>query len=296
MTAGPQLTFHGVRGSTPCDGRQYERYGGNTSCVSLELAGHDPIIFDLGTGARAYGDVVSARAQRLIEANAATPFRATVFLTHLHWDHVIGLPFFTPVFRPDAVVDVYGPAQPEGLGPTFTGLMSPPYFPITPAQLGGTIRFHDTSADEFALDGAKVRTRWVRHTDPALGFRVELGGGSVTYISDHAQGCCPDEPDDYVPEDVLELCDGVDVVVHDAQHTNEEFEVKRHFGHCTVEYALLVAREAGAKQVVLFHHCPTHSDDNVDVILRDARDLADRMGAPPVVAAYEGMRLRLGER
>jgi ribonuclease BN (tRNA processing enzyme) len=292
----PVLTFHGVRGSTPCDGQHYARYGGSTSSVSLEAKGHAPVIFDLGTGVRAYGDVVTAQQVVDLTANrAASPYHANVLLTHLHWDHIIGLPFFTPAFRPDARIVVHGPRQPEGsLGEVFAGVMRPPYFPITPDQLGGDVRFVDVANDAFALNGAKVTSRWVRHTDPALGFRVDLEGRSVTYISDHGPGCVTDDPDDYVPPRVLELCDGVDVLIHDAQHTLDEYEAKRHFGHSSIEYAVHVAHEAGVKRLVLFHHCPTHSDDDVDAILTHARDLASRRGRLEVVAAHEGMRLELG--
>jgi ribonuclease BN (tRNA processing enzyme) len=295
--AGPTVTFYGVRGSTPCDGHQYSRYGGNTSSVALEAPGHAPVIFDLGTGVRAYGDIITARQVADLTANRArSPYEANVLLTHLHWDHVIGLPFFTPAFRPDARISVHGPRQADGpLGEVFAGVMRPPYFPITPDQLGADVHFIDVGDDEFALNGAKVRSRWVRHTDPALGFRVDLEGHAVTYISDHGPGCVPDDPDDHVPTGVLELCDGVDVLIHDAQHTVAEFEAKRHFGHSSIDYAVHVAREAGAKRLVLFHHCPTHSDDDVDHILTYAQDLSARVDGPEIIASHEGLVLDLAD-
>jgi phosphoribosyl 1,2-cyclic phosphodiesterase len=188
-------------------------------------------------------------------------------------------------------MNIYGPRQADGpLGEIFAGVMRPPYFPITPSQLGGTVSFHDTGDDEFAINGAKVRSRWVRHTDPTLGFRMELEGVSAAYLSDHGPGCVPDDPDDYVPDGVLELCDSVDVLMHDAQHTHDEYETKRHFGHSSVEYAVHVAREAGARTLVLFHHCPSHGDDAVDELLVRARDLASQgAGGLEVVAASEGL-------
>lgn len=294
-SGGPALTFYGVRGSTPCDGHQYSRYGGSTSSVALDAPGHAPVIFDLGTGVRAYGDVVTARQLVDLQANrAASPYGANVLLTHLHWDHIIGLPFFTPAFRPDATINVFGPRQAEGpLGEVFAGVMRPPYFPITPDQLGGNVSFIDVGNDGFALNGAKVMSRWVRHTDPALGFRVELDGRSVTYISDHGPGCITDDPDDYIPPGVLELCDGVDVLIHDAQHTADEYEAKRHFGHSSIDYAVHVGREAGVRRLVLFHHCPTHSDDDLDRILTQAQDLSARIDGPEIIAAHEGLRIDL---
>jgi ribonuclease BN (tRNA processing enzyme) len=172
--------------------------------------------------------------------------------------------------------------------------MQPPYFPITPDEMGGSVTFFDTTADDFGVNGAKVRSRWVRHTDPTLGYRVDLEGASVAYISDHGQGCSPGQPDEFVPDDVLDLCDGTDLLIHDAQHTAPEFEVKRHFGHCTIDYAVRVAAQAGARRLALFHHCPTHSDDDIDRMLAYARDVSAKTGGPEIVAAREGMRLSVG--
>ena len=146
------------------------------------------------------------------------------------------------------------------------------------------------------MNGAKVRSRWVRHTDPTLGFRLELEGTSVAYLSDHGPGCVPGDADDFVPTGVLELCDGVDVLMHDAQHTSAEYETKRHFGHSTIEYAVHVAQEAGARTLVLFHHCPTHGDNDVDAMLAHARDLASKGSALEVLAAHEGLVLPVTPR
>lgn len=258
--------------------------------MSLEAEDHPPVIFDMGTGMRPCGQYL-ANAPRN-GANGA--FHGTVLLTHLHWDHIQGLPFFAPVSRRDATLDVYGPAQEEGaLADVFRGVMRPPYFPITPNELHGTVRFHGAGTDDFPVGGAKVRSRWVRHTSPTIGFRVELDGVAVAYVSDHGPGCS-DDPDDYVPPDVLDLCDGVDVLIHDSQHTCEEFESKRHFGHSTIDYAVHVAVESGAHQLVLFHHCPTHGDDAVDRMLVQAGEIAERArGNLRVIAASEGLTLEV---
>lgn len=283
-----RVTFWGVRGSTPCDGHQYDRYGGNTSCVEIASEGHDPVVFDLGTGLRSYGEHLEAEGRR-------DGYRASVLLTHLHWDHIQGLPFFAPLAAGGGAITVFGPEQADGpLAEVFRGVMSPPYFPITPEQLRGDVGFEAVGRDDFPANGAKVKARWVRHTDPTLGFRVEIDGFAVAYLPDHGPGTVPDDPELYVPDDVLELCDGADLVIHDAQHTTSEYELKRSWGHCTVEYAVHVAREAGARELALFHHCPSHGDDRLDEILRDARDLVARTGGPPVVAASDGLVLELG--
>jgi ribonuclease BN (tRNA processing enzyme) len=121
-----------------------------------------------------------------------------------------------------------------------------------------------------------------------------MEGFSVAYLSDHGPGTVPDDPDEYVPHDVLELCDGVDLLINYAQHTADEYELKRDWGHCTIEYAIHVAREAGSRHLALFHHCPSHGDDRLDTILRDARDLVARIGGPEVFAASDGLQYRLG--
>ena len=184
------------------------RYGGHSSCVSLEADGQPPIVFDLGTGLRPYGESIDG------------PFHGTSLLSHLHWDHVQGLPFFAPLHRAETTLDVYGPRQPDApLDEVFAQLMRPPFFPIRPRDLTGDLRFHDTGDDDFPIGSAKVRARWVRHVGPTLGYRVDWNGVSVAYIPDHGPGCCPDDADDYIPQEILELCDGVDVLIHDAQHT-----------------------------------------------------------------------------
>jgi phosphoribosyl 1,2-cyclic phosphodiesterase len=293
------VTFHGVRGSTPCDGPHLARYGGNTSCVAIEVDGQGPIVFDLGTGLRNLGLSV-------LEAGNAADFHGTVLLSHLHWDHVQGLPFFVPLHCPGSTLDVYGPRQYEGpLGEVFGGMMRPPYFPITPEQLEGTVRFHDVDNDDFPVPGttAKVRSRWIRHVGPTLGYRLEWQGRSIAYLSDHGQGCGAAPPghgdfggspaDDYIPDEVLDICDGVDLLIHDAQHTPDEFENKRHWGHCTIDYAVHVAREAGASTLALFHHDPIHTDEQIDGFLVQARDTASRIGGSEVIAAAEGLVLPL---
>jgi len=277
-----RVVFNGVRGSTPCAGPEYARVGGHSSCVALETDDAPPIIFDLGTGLRPY-------AGRCTEE-----FHGTALLSHLHWDHVQGLPFFTPLHREGSSFDVYGPRQESGpLGDVFAELMRPPFFPIMPSQLTGDVRFHGTGEDDFPVGGAKVRSRWVRHVGPTLGFRVDFHGLSVAYIPDHGPGCCPDDADDFIPDAVLELCDGVDVLIHDAQHTVAEYEPKRHWGHCTVDYAVHVGREAGARRLALFHHDPSHGDDAIAVIERDAADFSARIGGPEVTAAYDGLEIKL---
>lgn len=275
-----ELTFYGTRGSCPCAGEQYAFYGGNTACVGVSIEGAEPIVLDLGTGARALGAVLDA---------GQVPLRASVLLTHLHLDHVIGLPFFAPLRHNDSVIDIYGPRQTAGdLFDALGALVQPPFFPIPLAMLPGRVFCHDTGDEDLAIGGAKVRARSVFHRGPTLGYRIEADGGSVAYIPDHQQ---PTEETD-LDDSVLELCAGVDVLVHDGQYTDAELALKPHWGHSTVDFAVRIAREAGVRQLVLFHHDPAHTDADIDRLLDRARKLAgDRFA---VGAARQGERLTPG--
>lgn len=276
------VTFYGVRGSTPCPCDGNRRYGGNTSCVALESPGHDPIVLDLGTGLRFWGLTLPHDGS----------FRGSALVTHIHWDHVQGLPFFTPVLKPGAEFDVYGPPpNGETLADAFSQFLRPPFFPVDVKGLLGEIRFHDVDNVDFELDGAKVLARRVPHVGTTNGYRVELGGATVAYLSDHQM---PYDGSHVVTDDVLALCDGVDLVIHDAQYTRAEFTEKYHWGHCTVDFAVHVAHEAGARRLALFHHDPGHMDDDVDRMLQAARDLAARTNVEEVLAGYEGLSLSLG--
>lgn len=279
-----ELTFYGTRGSCPCAGEQYTVYGGNTSCVGVTFDAGEPIILDLGTGLRALGAALVGP-----DAAGAAPFRASVLLTHLHLDHVVGLPFFAPLRDRDSLLTIYGPRQAEGdLNDALSVLVRPPFFPIPLALLPGRIRCHDTADEDLAIGPAKVRARSVPHRGPTLGYRIEADGATVAYIPDHQQ---PAEEGD-LDDSVLELCAGVDVLIHDSQYTDAELAAKPHWGHSTVAYAVRIAREAGARQLVLFHHDPAHSDADVDQLVGRARQLAgDRFA---VGAAREGERLTPG--
>ena len=278
------MTFYGVRGSTPCPCEENLRYGGNTACVALESPGSDPIVLDLGTGLRYWGETLAKDGS----------FHGSALITHLHWDHVQGLPFFVPADRAGAQLDIYGPAQEDGLGleAAFEEFMRPPYFPVRFTDLRGTYRFHDVTDCDLAVGDAKVRVRTVPHVGNTNGYRVDMAGATVAYISDHQM---PMDGDITPPEGALELADGADLLIHDAQYTPEEFAEKRHWGHCTVEFAVNLAKEAGVKTLALFHHDPAHGDDAVDGMLERALAARGGAGAPTdIVAAFEGLTISLG--
>ena len=276
-----KVTFFGVRGSTPCHGPAVARYGGNTSCVAVEVPGHDPVFLDLGTGARDLG-------HRL--PNDGT-FRGVCLLSHLHWDHAQGLPFFTPLHACGAVLDVYAPRQDDGrsVADAIDQVIRPPLFPVTVHDLPGSVRFHDTDDGTFQIGEIRVTARTVPHVGPTLGFRLEWGGRSLAYVSDHQQ---PSGDRYELSPAVRELADGVDLLIHDAQYTPEEFAHKQTWGHCTADFALWVAGQCNVRQLALFHHDPTRSDEALDELGVRAVEHGRRAGFS-VEMAVEGLTLDL---
>lgn len=277
-----QVTFFGVRGSTPCDGDDISRYGGNTSCVAVRVPGEPPLFFDLGTGARYFGTTLPQDGT----------FRGTCLLSHLHWDHTQGLPFFTPLLHEGAELDVYAPAQEDGrsVADVINTVIRPPLFPVTIDQLPGMVRFHDVADEEFRVGSFKVMSRMVPHVGPTLGYRIEWGGRSIAYLSDHQQ---PHDGSFAVSEGARELIEGVDLLIHDSQYTPSEFEKKATWGHCTIDYAIWLAGHCHASRLALFHHDPSRSDVALDEVVRCAAAAGARMGVQ-VFAASEGLVVDLG--
>lgn len=280
-----RLTFCGVRGSTPAPGREFVRYGGHTSCVAVSSGDGPPqLVLDAGTGLTAVTPLL-----------AGQPFDGAILLGHLHWDHTHGLPFFRGGGVPGARVDVYLPEQGASAEAVLERAISPPHFPIAPAQLGAGWTFTGIPEGPRRVEGFDVLAREIPHKGGrAFGYRVTLGGASVAYLSDHSPtslGAGPDGLGERHPA-ATELARRADVLIHDAQHLAAQFPGVGYLGHASVEYAVALAREAGARTLVLFHHDPLRTDDAVDAILSHARGVAD--GAVEVVAAYEGLVLEPG--
>ena len=277
-----------MRGSTPCHGSEIARYGGNTSCVSVAVPGHDPVLFDLGTGLRYFG----------VTCDPDSAFRGTCLLSHLHWDHIQGLPFFSPLLREGGQLTVYSPHPDEGrsVAQVMADTIRPPMFPVPLDQLPGSLDFVEATDTEFVLTGrsedadpVQVMTRLIPHVGATAGYRLSWRNLTVSYLSDHQQ---PMDGSMTVASGALELCRDADIVIHDAQYTPEEFATKRDWGHCTVDYAINVAAQAGARKLVLFHHDPSHHDDLVDQLASEAAERGRAYGLE-VVAAYEGLTVTL---
>ncbi len=274
-----RLQFCGVRGSTPAPGPDFVRYGGHTSCVAVTHDGAQApvLLLDAGTGVR--------RVTALLDGR---PFTGTILLTHLHWDHVQGLPFFRAGDREDARVTLLLPEQDGGVGAAevLARAMSPPHFPIGPSELRGCWRFGTIGPGRLQAEGFTVEAREIPHKGgKTLGYRVSDGRSVAAYVTDHcptALGPGPDGWGEYHPA-AVELAAGADVLIHDAQLLAEEVAAQAAFGHAAADYVVGLARTAGARSVVLFHHQPDRTDDALD-------RLADRFAASPVpvtVAAEE---------
>jgi len=271
------VTFYGVRGSTPCHGPDVARVGGNTSCVAVEVPGSEAILLDLGTGARYFG----------IDHDVDHVFRGHCLLSHFHWDHIQGLPFFPPLLRSGGLLELHGPT-PEGhssIGDVVDSMLRPPLFPVGVTDLPGEVRYHDHLDDDFSIGEVEVMSRVIPHLGVTLGYRLEWNGRVVAYLSDHQQ---PGVGSSDVAPSALELCAGADLVIHDAQYTDAEFATKADWGHCTIDYAIAVAAQAGAKTVALFHHDPCHDDDMLDAVAARCGEM--RCGVE-VVIAREGLTI-----
>jgi phosphoribosyl 1,2-cyclic phosphodiesterase len=266
-----KLDLLGVRGSTAAPGPEFVRYGGHTSCVAVTADGGDrpTLVLDAGTGLRA----LTARLE-------GAAYDGSILLSHLHWDHMQGLPFFAAGDRGASRVDLYLPAQ-AGLSgrDLLAQTLSPPAFPITPEGLRGHWTFHALADGQHGIEGFEVTAVDIEHKGGrTFGYRVDDASGSIAYLPDHA-------PAAGMSDELLRVLDGVDVLLHDAQFLEGERPVAVDYGHATVQDAVSLAAHCGAQTVVLFHHSPVRSDGALDEIARWAPELAEDLR---VLVAREG--------
>ena len=264
----------GVRGSTPAPGADFVRYGGHTSCLAVTAEGGDrpTLVLDAGTGLRSLTAILDGAA-----------FDGSIVLSHLHWDHVQGLPFFAAGDRADARVDLYVPAQDGRSGRDLLAQsLAPPSFPITPEGLRGTWAFHALEPGEHRVEDLTVTAVEIAHKGgQTYGLRVDAPEGSIAYLPDHA-------PAASVSAELMAMLAGVDVLVHDAQFLEGERPVAVDYGHATVQDAVKLAADCRAGTVVLFHHSPARTDAALDAIGEWSVDLSADVA---VVVAREGMTL-----
>jgi phosphoribosyl 1,2-cyclic phosphodiesterase len=273
----------GTRGSLPAPGPDTVRYGGNTSCVEVEVDDGITLVLDAGSGMRPLGRACEARGTRVIH----------VLLSHLHLDHLQGLAFFLPFWSKDVELHIWGPPSPTfSLPERVAGYLSPPLFPVALSEVPSRPIFHDVPDDPWTIGSARIEGHPVIHQGPTVGFRIGAHGRTLAYVPDHEPSLGVDlgtlEPD-WISG--FDLAEGADVLLHDAQYSSEEYETHVGWGHSSIEHAITFARVAKVGQLVLFHHDPSHGDAELESLLEATRGTWAGM-RPPVLGA-EGMTLDL---
>jgi phosphoribosyl 1,2-cyclic phosphodiesterase len=275
----------GCRGSLAAPGPETVRYGGNTSCVELRPKDERMIVIDAGTGVRNLG----------VHLGKDRPERIDILLTHLHLDHIEGLGFFGPVWDKECEVHIWGPPSPlHSLREDIARYFSPPLFPVHLDDLPCQLVIHDVSEEEWELGTARVRAEPVNHPGPTVGYRVEEDDRVFTYISDHEPSLGIDLESE-APEWIsgYSLAERADVLLHDAQYTEEEYPHRVGWGHSSVAHTMAFGLITKVQRLVMFHHDPLHSDAQLETMLVRARELwgPDRDG---LVLAHEGMEIDVG--
>jgi len=271
-----RVKFWGVRGSTPTPQPENLRYGGNTSCVEVRL-GDAIYIFDCGTGFRTLGH----QLQREFVGRSMT---AHVFVSHFHWDHIQGLPFFRPLYdSADNQFFFHSSSRNRSLKRVMEEQMAAPYFPVDMTEMKARRDFYDIEQGRVRVGDVTIEAMWLKHPQGCMGFRLETDRGVLVYATDNEPG------DPEFDKNVRKLAAGADILIYDAQYLPEEYQArKRGWGHSHWREAVNVVMESGAKDLILFHHDPDHDDACIDSVVREARNYY-----PKVRAAAEGMEITL---
>lgn len=300
-----KVKFWGTRGSIATPGQDTVKYGGNTSCVEVS-DGKTLVIFDAGTGIRPLGLDLLRRTPR------NGKIVGHIFISHFHQDHIQGFPFFTPVYASGNSFTIYGC---EGAGKKlesiFVGQMSPEYFPVTLKEMPAELKFVQLTTRPVKVNSWTIYPTYVNHPGLALGYRLETGKSKMAFITDNepfryllrSQGSLTPVYDDLdrgtvelerEDKNLVEFLKGVDLLIHDAQYTIDEYKVKLSWGHSFYEFALELALQAQVKRLVLFHHDPLRSDRQLDELLEKCKAyVAKRKGTLDVLAAWEGLEVQL---
>jgi phosphoribosyl 1,2-cyclic phosphodiesterase len=275
------LKIWGCRGSLPAPGPATVAYGGNTSCIEVMVGGEDALVLDAGTGIRELGRDLRERGTRRIH----------LFLTHLHLDHLEGLRFFAPLWDEAVSLEIWGPYSPVlPLRERILRTFSPPLFPIDLRDVPARITFHDLPGEPWQRDGISLFSEFVLHPGPTLGYRLELGGSSLAYLPDHEPALAGIEGRSLDWISGSALAHRADLVLHDAQYTEEEYAVRNGWGHSSIDAAVAFCGAVDARRLVLFHHDPDRSDHALESLEEYARALS-RPDRPPPVLAREGMTI-----
>ena len=270
-----RVKFWGVRGSTPTPQPENLRYGGNTSCVEVRLK-DARYVFDCGTGFRLLG-------QQLEHESKGNPVPAHIFVSHFHWDHIQGIPFFGPLYDSGENRFIFHcSSRTRSLRRVMEDQMASPYFPVDMSEMKARRDFYDIEEGRVPLgDEVTIEARWLNHPQGCMGFRLESKHGVLVYATDNEPG------DPIFDKNVRKLAAGADVLIYDAQYLPEEYEArKRGWGHSHWREGINIVMESGAKELILFHHDPDHDDALIDKVVQEARNYY-----PRVRAAAEGMEI-----
>jgi phosphoribosyl 1,2-cyclic phosphodiesterase/DNA-binding response OmpR family regulator len=282
--------FWGTRGSIAKAGASTVRFGGNTSCVEVRSKAGTLLVLDCGTGAHGLGHA--------LETGRTGPLRGHLLITHTHWDHIQGFPFFAPFFTKGDEWDVYAPrGLRESVREALTGQMQYTYFPVSPEQFSATMRYHDLVEGSFTIGDIRVTTRYLNHPALTLGYRIEADGVVLVYATDHephSRALAEGDASELGGEDRrhVEFLSSADLVIHDAQYVVAEYATKAGWGHSTVESVVASARAAGARRLALYHHDPLRDDDALDRVVASAREQAAGWDLD-VFAAAEGRTIEI---
>lgn len=306
-----KVRFWGVRGSIPVPGRATSRYGGNTSCVEIRPRGESPIIIDAGTGLRRLGK--SLMEERFGEGRG----RVAVLISHTHWDHVQGLPFFSPLYREGNEIHIFARKRDQHLDAVFSAQHDSPYFPVPLSAMKADVQFYELiEGARFDLGRARITTTRLNHPWIAIAYRIDVDGAAVVYCADTAPFTdilfgrefmvTPPALDKPLPEDVIaeldrmragviNLARNADLLIYDTHFTIDEYRLRPHWGHSHPDDAIAIARDANVKRLCLFHHAPLRSDDDNDRILERYREVVRQQGDRfELLSAYEGLEIPLG--
>jgi phosphoribosyl 1,2-cyclic phosphodiesterase len=296
-----RVKFWGVRGSIPVPGSSTVRYGGNTSCVEVRADG-EIIVLDAGTGIRPLGVALEKEF-------GAEPIKLTLLITHAHWDHIHGLPFFTPAHHKKNQITVYGPdTAAAGLREILESEMATPFFPVALHDLAGKIDIRILEPGELSIGNVRVRAALVNHPGICVGYRLFTSAGSVAFLPDHepydvklhsarsgsAHSAGIQKRAEEERELLVDFLHGCNVLILDTQYTDEEYPGRVGWGHGSLASVVTLAHDARAHKLILFHHDPNHDDGKIDNMLEAARELAAEGGRQlEIDAAREGAELTL---
>jgi phosphoribosyl 1,2-cyclic phosphodiesterase len=273
----------GARGSIPVSGQEYIKYGGDTTCIEVRTHDDEIIIIDAGTGIRKLGNQLLAEER----------FRYHMIFTHSHWDHILGFPFFKPLYRKETSIRIFGcPFTQDSLKKMISKVMTAPNFPVDFNDMQADISFHEACENSFSIKSVTVTPIFTSHPNPGIGYKFVEDGKSFVFLTDNELAYKHPGGLDY--EDYVDFSSQVDLLVHDSEFTEEEYKTKRTWGHSTYKDALKLALDAQVRKFGLFHHNQERTDKAVEEIVQKCREIIENNGIHlECFAVYEGLEIIL---